>query len=274
VYVDRTVDALGKLSLTTRLRKAVEHQHWELHYQPILDLADASTVGVEALLRWNDPNGGLVPPGDFIPLAEEIGLIEVIGDWVVEELVRQDERWRAEGLDLELSFNLSPRQLRQPEIGSRILSRLESGGVDPRRVVVEVTESTAMTDPDRTLRILRDLHARGLRIALDDFGTGYSSLSRLKHMPVDVLKIDRSFVREAHADAQAGSMVTAIVQLADGLGMTSLAEGIETEDERRFLTERGCRLGQGFVFSRPVPAADIAARHRRLAMHAIDGEAV
>jgi diguanylate cyclase (GGDEF)-like protein/PAS domain S-box-containing protein len=272
VYSDEAADSLGKLSLTTRLRKAVENQNWELHYQPVVSLADGRMSGVEALIRWNDPNGGLVPPGEFIPLAEEMGLIEVIGDWVIEELARQDAAWREQGVDLELSFNLSPRQLWQPDIADRIVSRLSEGGVDPTKVIVEITESTAMTDPDRTLRILWDLHSRGLRLAIDDFGTGYSSLSRLKHMPVDVLKIDRSFVREVHADEQGGSMVQAVIQLAQGLGMTSLAEGIETEDEWRFLSERGCELGQGYLFCRPVPAGEILARHRRAGMQLIAGE--
>ena len=269
IFAADTSDALGRLSMSTRLRKAVENQHWELHYQPIVELGDGSMIGVEALLRWNDPTGGLVPPGEFIPLAEEMGLIEVIGDWVVEEVARQDAEWRANGLELELSFNLSPRQLWQPDIASRILSRLREGAVDPSRVVVEVTESTAMTDPDRTLRILGDLHASGLRIAIDDFGTGYSSLSRLKNMPVDILKVDRSFVREAHADAQSGSMVQAIIQLATGLGMTPLAEGVETDDERRFLVAHGCQLAQGFYFAKPAPAADILARHRRASLKAV-----
>ena len=271
VYADESSDAMGKLSLSTRLRKAVQNQNWELHYQPIVDLATADTVGVEALIRWDDPNGGLVLPGEFIPLAEEMGLIEVIGDWVVEELARQDAEWRSEGLELELSFNLSPRQLWQPDVARRIISRLEAGGVDPHRVVVEVTESTAMTDPERTLRILWDLHSHGLRLAIDDFGTGYSSLSRLKNMPVDVLKVDRSFVREVQADQQAGSMVRAIIQLADGLGMTPLAEGIETPEEWRFLVEHGCRLGQGYHFCRPIPGAEILARHRRAAMRVMAG---
>jgi diguanylate cyclase (GGDEF)-like protein/PAS domain S-box-containing protein len=272
VYADESKDALGRLSLSTRLRKAVENQNWELHYQPIVGLEDATMVGVEALLRWNDPTGGLVPPGEFIPLAEEMGLIEVIGDWVIEELARQDAVWRAEGLDLELSFNLSPRQLWQPDIANRILSRLRAGDVDPRKVIVEITESTAMTDPDRTLRILWELHNQGLRLAIDDFGTGYSSLSRLKNMPVDILKVDRSFVREVQADRQAGSMVQAVIQLANGLGMTSLAEGIETAEEWRFLVENGCRLGQGYHFCRPVSAADILARHRRAGMQIVAGE--
>jgi diguanylate cyclase (GGDEF)-like protein/PAS domain S-box-containing protein len=269
VYSDKTDDSLGRLSMSTRLRKAVEHENWELHYQPIVDLGDGTMVGVEALIRWNDPGGGLVPPGEFIPLAEEMGLIEAIGDWVVEELARQDAAWRAEGLDVEMSFNLSPRQLWRPDIATRILSRLAAHNVDPTKTIVEVTESTAMTDPDRTLRILWDLHSRGLRLAIDDFGTGYSSLSRLKHMPVDILKIDRSFVRDVHADEQAGNMVKAIIQLADGLGMTPLAEGIETEREWRFLLESGCRLGQGFFFCRPMPAADILARHRRAGLKVV-----
>jgi diguanylate cyclase (GGDEF)-like protein/PAS domain S-box-containing protein len=256
-------EALGKLSLTTRLRKAVENRNWELHYQPVVELAEGKMIGVEALIRWADPNGGLVPPGDFIPLAEEMGLIEAIGDWVVEELSRQAAAWRAEGLELEVSFNLSPRQLWQPDLTGKILERLGAAELDPGNIIVEVTESTAMADPERTLRILRDLNGRGLRLALDDFGTGYSSFARLRYMPVDLLKIDRLFIRDVAKDTQAGDMVRAIIQLAHGLGMTPLAEGIETEEEWRFLVEQGCRLGQGFYFCRPAPAEDILARYLR-----------
>jgi diguanylate cyclase (GGDEF)-like protein/PAS domain S-box-containing protein len=260
IYADGAQDLLGKLSLSTRLRKAVEHQHWTLHYQPIVDLVQGTMTGVEALIRWDDPNGGLVPPGDFIPLAEEMGLIEAIGDWVIEELARQGAAWRQVGLDLELSFNLSPRQLWQPEIGDRIIERIDAAGIDPHRVLVEITETAAMADPDRTQRILRDLRGRGLRVALDDFGTGYSSLSRLKDLPVDVLKVDRSFVRDVSTQPASRNMVQAIVQLAHGLDMTPLAEGIETQDDWLFLVERGCPLGQGFYFSRPVTAEEILAR--------------
>ena len=256
-------EALGKLSLTTRLRKAVENRNWQLHYQPVVELAEGKMVGVEALIRWADPNGGLVPPGDFIPLAEEMGLIEAIGDWVVEELSHQAAAWRAEGLELEVSFNLSPRQLWQPELTEKILQQLGAANLDPGSIIVEVTESAAMADPERTLRILRDLNDRGLRLALDDFGTGYSSFARLRYLPVDLLKIDRLFIRDVAQDAQAGNMVRAIIQLAHGLGMTPLAEGIETEDEWRFLVEQGCRLGQGFYFCRPAPAEDILALYRR-----------
>jgi diguanylate cyclase (GGDEF)-like protein/PAS domain S-box-containing protein len=267
------VDPMSKLALSTRLRKAVENQSWMLHYQPLIDLSTSSMVGVEALIRWPEPGGGLVPPGEFIPLAEEMGLIEAIGDWVVEELSRQDTAWRAEGLSLEISFNLSPRQLWQPDVVDKIMSRIESVGMDPARLTVEITESTAMTDPDRTQRILQDIHERGLRLAIDDFGTGYSSLARLKHMPVDVLKIDRSFIRDVDSDRDSASMVSAMIGLAHNLGMSALAEGIETEGERRFLVDRGCPFGQGYYFSRPVPASEILALHRRASLTVIEDSA-
>ena len=266
-------DAKSMLSLSTSLRKAVESEAWTLHYQPVVSIEDGDMLGVEALIRWRQPNGGLVAPGDFIPLAEEMGLIEAIGDWVVEEICRQDASWRAEGFTTEISFNLSPRQLWQPNLVAKIVSRLTAAGMDPGRVVAEITESTAMTDPDRTQQVLFDLHARGLRLAIDDFGTGYSSLARLKHLPVDILKIDRSFVRDVDGDRDAQSMVSAMIALASNLGMTALAEGIETEAERRFLLDRGCPLGQGYLFSRPVPAEDLLAFHRRSGLQVIDGHA-
>jgi EAL domain-containing protein (putative c-di-GMP-specific phosphodiesterase class I) len=222
-------------------------------------LLDGSVQGVEALIRWREPNGGIIPPGEFIPLAEELGLIEAIGDWVIDEMARQQMQWKAGGLDLTVGFNLSPRQMWSAHLGQKMLDKLVGAGIDPKRVVVEITESTAMADPDRTQKILSDLRAFGLTLALDDFGTGYSSLARLKHMPVDVLKIDRSFVRDVDRDEGLASMVRAMVQLAEGLGMTALAEGIETSGELDFLREQGCRLGQGYYFARPVPAEEIPA---------------
>jgi diguanylate cyclase (GGDEF)-like protein/PAS domain S-box-containing protein len=252
-------DSSAKLQFVTRLRKAVENRRWTLHYQPVIVLADGSMTGVEALIRWIEPDGTMIPPGDFIPLAEELGLIEAIGDWVVDEVVYQARAWQDLGIDLEIGFNLSPRQFWQPDLAARILSQIREGGVDPAKIVVEVTESSAMIDPDRAQEILWELHGGGLRIAIDDFGTGYSSLSRLRDVPIDLLKIDRSFVSGVDADPQAASIVSAFIELALGLGMTTLAEGIETRGELDLLVARGCELGQGYLFSRPVPPEEIIA---------------
>jgi EAL domain-containing protein (putative c-di-GMP-specific phosphodiesterase class I) len=181
----------------------------------------------------------------------------------VEELARQDAAWRAQGLELELGFNLSPRQLWQADLTERIVSRLRASGVAPASVVVEITESSAVKDFDRWQLVLKELRAQGLRLALDDFGTGYSSLSRLRHLPIEILKIDRSFVSRVQEDPEAASIVTAIIELGRGLHMRTLAEGIETEAEWQFLAAQGCDLGQGFYFSRPVAAEEITARCRR-----------
>ncbi|HEU4526882.1 MAG TPA: EAL domain-containing protein [Actinomycetota bacterium] len=263
VYSSNDQDPLARLSLTTRLRKAVQQRHWVLHYQPIVDLSDGHLHSVEALIRWQEPNGGLVAPGEFIPLAEELGLIEAIGEWALDELIRQHLEWRAQGLEIAIGYNLSPRQMWSARLADRVLERLQSAGVDPHAITMEITESTAMTDPERTQRILSELHAWGLPLAIDDFGTGYSSLARLKHMPVDVLKIDRTFVRDVDRDRDLAGMVRAIIQLAQSLGMVPLAEGIETPSEYVFLRSNGCRLAQGYLFSRPVPATEIPELARR-----------
>ncbi|HEY7755046.1 MAG TPA: EAL domain-containing protein [Actinomycetota bacterium] len=257
-----SIDSSTKFAFVQKLRRAVERREWQLHYQPIVELATGAIKGVEALVRWRTEDGELIPPNEFIPLAEELGLIEAIGDWVVDEIVLQDEAWRNAGLSLEMGFNLSPRQFWQPDLAERILGRLEERRMDPRNVVVEVTEGSAMRDPDRAQAILWDLHSRGLRLAIDDFGTGYSNLWRLQNLPVDVLKIDRSFVAEVDTKPQTAIIVAAFIQLGQGLGMTTLAEGIETAGEWRFLAEQGCELGQGFYFSRPVPAEVLTERFR------------
>ncbi|MEA2580188.1 MAG: hypothetical protein QOE83_1080 [Actinomycetota bacterium] len=253
------VDSAGKLRFVTRLRKAVEAQQWTLFYQPVVELSTGRMTGVEALIRWIEPDGTIIGPAEFIPLAEELGLIEAIGDWVVGEIVYQGTAWQELGMDLEIGFNLSPRQFWQPDLSTRIIEQIVGGGLDPARVMVEITETSAMMDPDRAHEILWALSNGGLRLAVDDFGTGYSSLSRLREMPVDVLKIDRSFVDKVDQDPQAASIVTAFIELARGLGMTTLAEGIETQGEHEFLVARGCPLGQGFLFSKPVPPEEIIA---------------
>jgi diguanylate cyclase (GGDEF)-like protein/PAS domain S-box-containing protein len=246
-----------KLSLATRLRRAAEERRWVLHYQPLLDLSEGRITGVEALLRWEEPDLGVIPPTEFIPLAEEMGLIEPIGDWLLEELLRQAWAWRLDGLELDVSFNLSARQVWDPGFARWLLGRLASSRVDPSRLIVEITESAAMTDPDRTSEVLASLRGAGLRFAIDDFGTGYSSLSRLHELPVDILKIDRSFVAGLPDAPSSATMVHAIIQLAHSLGIASLAEGVETKDQWRFLVEQGCQLGQGFFFSPAVPPDDV-----------------
>ncbi len=250
-------DALDRLSFATRLRKAVEESDWVLHYQPIVDLSDSRVVGAEALIRWQDVNGGIVPPNEFIPVAEELGLIEAIGEWVIRQAARQQREWRDEGLELQLSFNLSPREMWTPRLVERMIGHLRDAGVQPWTMQAEITESMAMADPDRVLRMLRELSSWGLKLAIDDFGTGFSSLSRLKHMPVDVLKIDQEFVRNVDRDVRLAGMVRAMIQVAQTLDMVPLAEGIETEGEYVFLRANGCRLGQGFWFSHAVPADEL-----------------
>lgn len=270
IFSAEETDSSARLAFSTRLRKAVESRNWVLHYQPIVNLADGTMMGVEGLIRWLDPAAGIIPPGDFIPLAEEMGLIEAIGAWVVEEVCRQGAEWQRQGIDLELGFNLSPRQLWQPDLVDMIFTNVATSGIDPSRLVLEITEGTAMTEPERTQRILWDLHGRGLHLAIDDFGTGYSSLARLKHLPVSILKIDRAFVMDLPGDGDAASMATAIVQLAQSLGMSPLAEGIETEEQWRFLVGQGCTFGQGYYFSRPVPAEEITAIARGGALRMAD----
>ena len=259
-----------RLEQITRLRKAVDRNEFILHYQPVIDLARAQAalaagkdsapmVGVEALIRWEDPDRGLVPPLDFIPLAEETGLIEPIGEWVVEEACRQAAEWAAEGLELDVAFNVSLRQLWQPDFVDKTLRAARVAGVDPGRMIVEITESSVMADPVRTQAVLEALNEHGFRMAIDDFGTGHSSLARLWRMPVDLLKIDRSFVAEMPGDEAASTMASTIIHLASSLGIDHLAEGIERPDQLEHLVGQGASLGQGYLFGRPGPASGIAA---------------
>jgi diguanylate cyclase (GGDEF)-like protein/PAS domain S-box-containing protein len=251
------VDSATTLSFTTRLRKAVEQAEWTLHYQPIVELSAARLIGVEALLRWKQADGSLILPGGFIPLVEEIGLIGELGSWVLAEVCRQTKHWVENGLDIFTTFNVSLGQLWQPDLTSKVVGELESCGLDPSRLVIEITESSVMTDPVRTERILAELKDAGLQLAIDDFGTGHSSLSRLKHLPADILKIDRPFLIGVPREAAARSMVKAIVEVAHGLGMQALAEGVETDEQREFLLASGCLVGQGFLFSAAVPPAEV-----------------
>jgi diguanylate cyclase (GGDEF)-like protein/PAS domain S-box-containing protein len=260
-------DPRAQLSMAGRLRRAVEREQLTLHYQPLVALDTGVIVGAEALLRWQDDQRGLVMPGDFIPLAERTGLIGPISDWVIEEACRQSAEWRAQGLDLYVSVNL-PAVFWQPTAMRQVLATIERFGLSADRMMVEITESTVMADALRSEPIIAELHERGLRLAIDDFGTGHSSLSRLNQMLVTTLKIDRSFISDLPDNKSSAVLVSTIIQLARNLGLHPLAEGIETEEQRRFLVDHGCPLGQGFLFSKAVPADQIMAlymAHRKAA---------
>jgi len=248
---------LLRLSEAGRLRRALDRDEFELHYQPLVRLEDGAMLGVEALIRWHDPDRGLVGPDAFIPLAERTGAITRISEWVVTEACRQSRTWAAEGLELYVSVNLPSRFWRLTAMES-VLGIVESFGIAPGRLMLEITESTAMEHPDSNEAIVDALHARGVRVAIDDFGTGHSSLARLHQLAMTMLKIDRSFIRDL-PEPSAAVLVSGIVGLTRSLGLEPLAEGIETEAQRSFLLEHGCELGQGFLFSHALPAALVPA---------------
>ena len=250
-------DAMARLSMAGRLRRAIEGGQFVLHYQPLVDLGSGGVVGVEALIRWLDGER-MVMPGDFIPLAERTGLIAPISEWVIEEACRQGREWRDAGLDLYVSVNLPP-VFWKPTAMRHVLSTIESFGLSPDRMMIEITESALAGRGVSQEPVLAELHERGLRLAIDDFGTGHSSLGRLHQMAVTTLKVDRSFVADLPGDRSATVLVATMLRLAEGLGLQALAEGIETDDQLNFLVEHGCPLGQGYLFSRPVPAAEIAS---------------
>lgn len=259
IYESTDTDPLEKLSLSTRIRRGLTDGEFLLHYQPIFDLPAGRIIGVEALLRWHDPERGMIPPGDFVPLAEETGLIEELGDWVVGAVCEQQVKWARRGFAPHISFNVSPRQLRRLDFAERIAHHLACSGADAGRLVVELTESSTMEDPLTSEPILHELHRLGFKLALDDFGSGYSSLSRLRELPVGTLKIDRSFMQEVPHNREASAIVTAILDLSRALGRATVAEGVETEEQRRFLLQHGCLMAQGFLLGRPLPAEAVEA---------------
>jgi diguanylate cyclase (GGDEF)-like protein/PAS domain S-box-containing protein len=250
-------DLVERLQVSSDLRDALEQEQFVLHYQPLLSLTSGTITGVEALVRWQHPERGLVPPNDFIPLAEETGLIRPLGQWLLEEACRQAVEWQREG-PLTMSVNISAVQLRQPGFVEDVEGALERTGIDPSTLVLEMTESVLLEHSVENLTTLQRLKETGVQLALDDFGTGYSSLGYLHQFPVDILKIDRSFVMQMGADSSRESeLVRTIVRMGEGLKLVTVAEGIEDHHQFLALKRLGCDFGQGFYFARPVPPAEI-----------------
>ena len=250
--------ALERLRMERHLRHALEHDEFVLHYQPQVDLRTGRIVGMEALLRWRHPERGLIPPNEFIGLAEETGLIVPIGAWILRTACMQNMAWQAAGLDeLRIGVNLSARQFSQKNLVDMVATVLQDTGLPPHRLDLELTESLVMTDVDHAIAVLNDLRSLGVQLSIDDFGTGYSSLSYLKRFPINVLKIDRSFVQEIAPKSNDAAISDAIISMAHRLGIKVIAEGVETEAQCEFLSRNMCDEIQGFLFSKPLPAKEI-----------------
>ncbi len=254
-----TDDARERLSLTARLRRAIREGELRLHAQPIVDVHDSRVVAVEALVRWEDPEHGLIPPAMFIGVAEETGLIDGIGDWVVEALCAHGARWREEGFEPLLTFNISPRQLRRSDLVASIVERIQRYDLEPDRFCAELTESAIMSDERHHRTALSDLADAGLALAIDDFGAGHSSLGRLRDLPVQMLKVDRSFLERVPHDPSSSAIVSAVLMLGKALGTTTVMEGVEETAQLEYLRRHGATLAQGFLLGRPVPAEDLLA---------------
>lgn len=247
--------AFERLTLEQSLRDALRNEELVVYYQPRVDIETQEIIGMEALVRWIHPQFGLVSPGQFIPLAEETGLIVPIGEWILRESCRQNARWRAMGLPhIRVSVNLSPVQFGKPDLHEDVFRALDDAGLDADGLELEVTESLLMNDPAETAAILGRLRSRGIHISIDDFGTGYSSLSYLKRFPINALKIDRSFVTDVTSNPDDAAIATAIILMGHSLKLSVVAEGVETENQLAFLKVLQCNEVQGYLFSPPVPA--------------------
>jgi diguanylate cyclase (GGDEF)-like protein len=257
---DMNAKALERLTLENKLRRAIERNEFVVYYQPKVDVNTWQIVGAEALVRWQNPEVGLVSPAEFIPLAEETGLIVPIGNWVSRVACSQIKQWHSEGFDsLGVSVNLCARQFQEQDLVSSVVEILSQSRLDPKFLELEITESSIMTNADFAVKVLTELKALGIRVSVDDFGTGFSSLGYLKRLPVDILKIDQSFVHDVSTDPDAAALVMTIISLAHNLRLKVIAEGVETEEQLRFLRLLRCDEIQGYLFSKPLPAEEFRA---------------
>jgi diguanylate cyclase (GGDEF)-like protein len=251
--------SIERLTLETALRRALDRNQFALHYQPKVDMTTGQITGVEALLRWTHPDLGVLPPAQFIPLAEETGLIVPIGRWVLNEACAQNMAWQRRGLrPVSMAVNLSPRQFVDEHLLQDIDEALAASGMSPVLLQLEVTESMVMRNVSRAVKVLDAIQSRGIRLAIDDFGTGYSSMSLMKQFPIDTIKIDRSFVRDLPRDSEDQAIAQAIISMGKALGMTVVAEGVETVEQQTFLRDHACDEMQGYLFSKPVPPRQLA----------------
>jgi diguanylate cyclase (GGDEF)-like protein/PAS domain S-box-containing protein len=256
---DMNERAVERQSLEVDLRLALEERQFVLHYQPKMSLETGAIMGVEALVRWHHPQRGLVPPAQFIPVAEECGVIVPIGRWVLREACRQTRAWMDAGLPrIRIAVNVSTVELREKDFVAAVRAILTETGLEPRFLELELTETFLMQDAKATAAVLQALKDLGVNLALDDFGTGYSSLSHLKRFPIDTLKIDQSFVRDLATDADDASIVSAVISMGESLHIRVVAEGVETKEQLTFLPEHSCPEGQGYYFSRPVVAGQLS----------------
>jgi EAL domain-containing protein (putative c-di-GMP-specific phosphodiesterase class I) len=241
------------------LRQGIARDEFFLVYQPKVNVASGAIHAAEALARWQHHKHGVITPGEFIPMAERTGLIKDLSKFILRKVLRQMAEWLRDGLEIQISVNLSAQDLLDPELPDVLTGLLASYEVSPSQLVVEITETAIITDPDRALQVMSRLADIGVKLSIDDFGTGYSSLSHLKKMPVSEIKIDRSFVMDMMQNSNDAAIVQAVVSLAHNLGLEVVGEGVETREAADRLKELGCDSLQGFFFSKPVPPADLAA---------------
>jgi EAL domain-containing protein (putative c-di-GMP-specific phosphodiesterase class I) len=258
------LDADRRLLLESGIRRALESDQFSLYYQPKVDIGSGRITAMEALVRWNHPDLGLLPAGDFIPLAEETGVIFPLGEWVLRQACQQNRAWQEQGLPpIRVAVNISGYQLQQRSLVEHIEGILAETGLAPSSLEIEVTETVIMQNPDFAVSVLKGLRDLGIHLSIDDFGTGYSSLAHLKRFSVNTLKIDKSFMRDIESSDTDAAIATAIIAMGNSLKLQVIAEGVETEGQLAFLRKNSCQEMQGFLFSRPIPAQEVPAFIRK-----------